>query len=525
MALHSARTVRSSLALLAGAAIGVASPSLGAGPTVAPMVRVTFPPLTEGEPFTGWMTLYLMAQDANLPAVFTPADGPFLDDPQPMYSMYVEGARAGDVIEFRPTLGFPGPFSVVDPGKYRGQVVLDREQSHTSWINEWSNLYTPIRWFEINDQPQVVQFPILNNGPSDLPAVPEVETFEIASPTMSAFMGSDEAVKVSVLYPRDYDPEREYATVYVIPGFAITREFGGDEREAYLFGAERMRKPDQHDSIWDDAFLVTVSPLGAWGHSLFSDSPANGPIGTALVNDVIPALEERFPISNDPATRLLMGHGSGGWAAIWLQMNYPEVFGGAWASSPDPVDFRAFFGTNIYSDRNFFLDAEGQHRAFYRSGGVVRATNREAAAMEEVMGPGLTSGKQLAGWQAAFGPINAAGDGPARLFDPESGEIDPQVAQAWRERDIGDMLRSRSDRYGPIFRDKIHIMAGAADNFSFNKAVELLANDLRTLGYAGGSGYVEIEEGLDFGAAETKTRERMYNEMREALEAAGIRTN
>jgi hypothetical protein len=525
MALPTARTVLSSLALLAGTAIGVASPALGAGPTVAPTVRVTLPPLTEGEPFTGWMTLYLMEQDANLPPAFTPADGPFLDDPQPMYSMYVEGARAGDVIEFRPTLGFPGPFAVVDPGKYRGQVVLDREQTHTSWLHEYSNLYTPIRWFEIDDQPQVVQFPIVNNGFHSLPLVPGVESFEIESPTMSAFMGDEASIKVSVLYPRDYDPEREYATVYVMPGFAITREFGGDEREAYLFGAERARTPEKHDAIWDDAFLVTVSPIGAWGHSLFSDSPANGPIGTAFVNDVIPAIEERFPVSTDPATRLLMGHGSGGWAAIWLQMNYPEVFGGAWASSPDPVDFRAFFGTDIYSDRNFFLDENGKHRAFYRSGGVVRATNREAAAMEEVMGPGLTSAKQLAGWQAAFGPINASGDAPARLFDPVTGDIDPQVAQAWRERDIGDMLRSRSEEYGPIFRDKIHIMVGDADNFSFNKSVELLAKDLRSLGYTGGSGYVVIEEGLEFGAAETQTRERMYNEMRRALEAAGIRAN
>src|SRR5690606_28559590 len=110
---------------------------------------------------------------------------------------------------------------------------------------------------------------------------------------------------------------------------------------------------------------------------------------------------------------------------------FPEVFGGAWAASPDPVDFRAFFGTDIYTDRNFFTDEKGAPRAFYRAGGVVRCTNQEAAAMEEVMGPNLTSAKQLAAWQAAFGPINNAGDGPARLFDPVTGEIDPRVAQAW----------------------------------------------------------------------------------------------
>lgn len=500
---------------------GTLTPALSAQ-TVPPTVRVTIPPLTEGEPFTGWMTLYLMSQDAALPAAFTPADGPFLDDPQPMFSMYVEGARAGDVLEFKPTRGFPGTFTEIPAGKYRGQVVLDRGQSHTSWLQEPENLYSPIRWFEVGEEAEFVQFPLMNNAMNPLPSIPNVEILEIESPTMSAFLGSDAEINVGVLYPRNYDPNREYAAVYLMPGLAMAREFGGDEREVYLVGAERVRKPDEHHAIWDDAFLITVSPQARWGHSLFADSPSNGPIETALINDVIPALEERFPIASNPEARLLMGHGAGGWAVVWLQMNHPEFFGGAWASSPDPVDFRAFMNTDIYSAQNFFTDEKGQTRGFYRAQGVVRATNQEAAAMEEIAGPGLTSGKQLAGWQAAFGPLNDAGDAPARLFDPVSGQIDPRVAQAWRERDIADLVRSRPDQFGPVFRDHIRIVSGDADNFWFNKGVEMLAKDLQTLGYTGGAGFVEIERETDFGAAETKSRQRMLNDMRRTLENAGL---
>src|SRR5690606_13932771 len=185
-----------------------------------------------------------------------------------------------------------GPFSEIEPGKYRGQVVLDREQTHTSWLYEYSNIYTPIRWFEVGEEPAFLQFPVLNNGMRDIPTIQGVETFHVESPTLSTFRGEEASIGVSVLLPRNYDPEREYATVFVMPGFAVTREFGGDELEAFLFGAERVRKPEQHHAIWDDAFLVTVSPLGPWGHTLFSDSPANGPMATALVNDVIPRSEE-----------------------------------------------------------------------------------------------------------------------------------------------------------------------------------------------------------------------------------------
>lgn len=490
--------------------------------SVAPTVRVTIPPLTRGEPFTGWMTMYLLGDDASLPLAFVPSDGPFLDDPQPIYSMYVDDAQAGDVIEFKPTRGFPGPFPEIPAGRYRAQIVLDRGQEHTSWVHEFGNLYSPIRRFEVTDESSFVQFPMLNNSFWPIPSIPDVEVIEIASPTMEGFGAENPDFKIGVVYPENYDPDREYAAVYLMPGFALAREFGGDEREAFNIGAERIRPNQDHHSIWADAFLFTISPQAQWGHSMFTDSPANGPVETALLGDIIPALEERFPLVAAPEGRLLLGHGAGGWAAIWLQMNHPETFGGAWAASPDPVDFRAFLNTDIYSDADFFVNDRGQPRGFYRTDGVVRCTNEEAAAMEEVMGPGLTSAKQLAGWQAAFGPVGDDGRTPARLFDPMTGRIDREVAQAWRERDISDRLRANPERYGPVFRDAIRIVVGESDNFTFHRAVRMLADELRELGYTGRSGYVEVQDGVDFGATEEISRSRMLDEMRETLGANNL---
>lgn len=490
--------------------------------TVPPTIRVTIPPMTEGEPFTGWMTLYLIGDDAELSPEFTPADGPFVQDPQPMYSMYVDAAEAGDVIEFRPTHGFPGGIAEMPAGRYRAQVVLDMFQKHTSWVHEYGNLYSPIRRFEVGPEADYIQFPMLSAGFWPHPEMPHVEVVEVPSPTMSVALGEDVRINVGVMFPKDYNPDREYPAVYLMPGFAMPREYGGDEREAYVVGLERIRRPDEHHEIWEDAFLITVSPQAAWGHSMFVDSPANGPVETALLTDVIPALEERFPLVAKPEARLLTGHGAGGWAAIWLQMNHPDTFGGAWATSPDPVDFRAFMNTDIYNDTNFFENERGQARGFYRSGGVVRSTNEEVAAMEEVMGPNLTSAKQLAGWQAAFGAVADDGRTPVRLFDPMTGAINPAAAQAWRDRDITDRLRSKPDVYGPVFRDSIHIVAGGDDNFSFNKAVSMLANQLRELGYVDGAGYVEVHDDLDFGAVETQTRMRMFDEMRATFGAGGL---
>ena len=75
-------------------------------------------------------------------------------------------------------------------------------------------------------------------------------------------------------------------------------------------------------------------------------------------------LDATFAALADPRARLLNGHSSGGWSSLWLQVTYPEFFGGTWSTSPDPVDFRDFQRINVYSPgENMFRDAEGKPRA------------------------------------------------------------------------------------------------------------------------------------------------------------------
>ena len=50
-------------------------------------------------------------------------------------------------------------------------------------------------------------------------------------------------------------------------------------------------------------------------------------------------LERRYRMDARPAGRLLIGHSSGGWATLWLQVSYPKLFGGTWSTAPDSVTF------------------------------------------------------------------------------------------------------------------------------------------------------------------------------------------
>ncbi|MFM8872344.1 MAG: alpha/beta hydrolase-fold protein, partial [Phycisphaerales bacterium] len=69
------------------------------------------------------------------------------------------------------------------------------------------------------------------------------------------------------------------------------------------------------------------------------DSAANGPRARALVEEFIPALERQFRLVRRPEARIVTGHSSGGWSALWLQLTHPETFGACFPSTPDPVDF------------------------------------------------------------------------------------------------------------------------------------------------------------------------------------------
>ena len=82
-------------------------------------------------------------------------------------------------------------------------------------------------------------------------------------------------------------------------------------------------------------------------------------------------IERTFPAIADPRARLLNGHSSGGWSSLWLQVTYPDVFGGTWSTSPDPVDFRDFQRINLYAPgENMFRDRDGKRRPIARMGAM-----------------------------------------------------------------------------------------------------------------------------------------------------------
>lgn len=405
---------------------------------------------------------------------------PSFFDPSAVYvaGLEIHNLEPGKTISVTTAVdAFPRSIAEAPAGAYDVQAILDLDHSFTYSGAGDGDLYSDISKVAAFDpsssEPVALTLAKRNSRPQppDTDAV-KLVTFE--SPGLSAFWGRPVEMRAGVILPPSYatSPKRRYPVVYQIHGF------GGSHRNAWRMApglVDRMAKGETPEMIY--VVLDGTCPLG---HHEFADSVNNGPWGRALTTEFIPYLEKAFRMDGVPRGRLLTGHSSGGWSTLWLQVTYPDVFGGTWSTSPDPVDFRSFTGPDLTKpeSENMYVDADGKPRNLARYKGRNILSIEEFGHLERVLGH---YGGQFASFEAVFSPKGPDGQ-PMPLFDRETGKIDPFVAKAWERYDISRILRNNWSRLGPKLKGKIHIIVGSDDTFHLEAAVALLQQELEKLG-------------------------------------------
>jgi hypothetical protein len=316
------------------------------------------------------------------------------------------------------------------------------------------------------------------------------------SERLSEFWGRDVHLGAHVLVPEGFDdhPEARYPLMVFHGHFPA--DFGGfrseppdpdleceyserfqvdcynriEQEEAYAL-YQQWIAPDfprylvieiQHaNPYYDDSYAVNSENLG--------------PYGDAITYELVPFIEERFRGLGEPWARFLYGGSTGGWEALAAQVLYPDEYNGCFAACPDPIDFRDYMTVDIYEDENAYFE-RGPFGSVLRPGhrnwlGHVGATIQGFNHYELALGTRNRSGDQFDIWEAVYSPQSEDGY-PRRLWDKESGEIDPEVAAFWRESyDLGHILRRDWKTLGPKLVGKIHIYCGDMDNYYLNNAV------------------------------------------------------
>ncbi|HND87394.1 MAG TPA: hypothetical protein PK971_03650 [Saprospiraceae bacterium] len=236
-------------------------------------------------------------------------------------------------------------------------------------------------------------------------------------------------------------------------------------------------------------------PCPFYDDSYAVNSANVGPYGDAIMYELIPEIERQFRGIGQGWARFAYGGSTGGWEALAVQVFYPDEFNGCFAACPDPVDFRAYTTVNIYEDKNAYY-REGDFDRIERPGlrnylGHVSASVRGLNHYELVLGTRGRSGQQFDIWEAVFSP--AGHDGyPQRIWDKVTGEINPKVAEHWRENyDLTHIIRRDWAKNGSKWKGKIHIYCGDMDNFYLNNAVYLAEEMLKGLSNPNYEGQVD----------------------------------
>jgi len=433
----------------------------------------------------GRLVIAIASDTAKLPPNTSLLDAPFWDDSQPMFALDVPANPTGqrmtldsdtpalDVSTLRP--------DALPPGTYRAHARLILNRCSSNWRSCPGNFYSPEVAFTIKPgqiTPVLLALTEITAAPTWQDTPGRVELVEVQSALLSTFHARKVTLRAGVVIPLNYDPTRQYAAIYEVPGF------GGDHRSAKQRAAsDASASPasSPRATLAREAFWIVLDPESPNGHTLFADSANNGPVGQALISELIPAIEKRYNLAPRPEARLLRGHSSGGWSTLWLALTYPQTFGAAWSTSPDPVDFRAFQLIDIYSATNIYSPdpAQPDFPSFRRNGKAVMTVRQENAG-ERMVGANQTSGMQWASWQAVIGS-RSPDNHPVALFDSVTGDIDPTQLPRWRDFDIAERVRRAPQTMIPLLNDRVRLVCGDDDSFFLNLAVRLLQADVTRL--------------------------------------------
>jgi hypothetical protein len=487
---------------------------------------VSYPASQAGGAIDGRVILLLSRDLTREPRSHVEANEP-LASPY-LFGLNVENLAPGiDAVLNDNAFGWPAAhLAAIPSGDYLVQAVLNRyETFHLAdgrtlklppdkgegqqWAKKPGNLYsTPLKVHVDAEHPVRVALildqiipPIAPKSDSEF-----IRHIRIRSELLSRFWGRDVFLGAHILVPKGFDahPQSRYPLMVFhghypddISGFRTTPpdpNLAPDYSERFhLAGYNRIQQQEAYAFYkkWISAdfprfLVVEIEHANPYYDDSYAVNSANlGPYGDAINKELIPEIERRFHGIGAGWARFTYGGSTGGWEALATQVFYPDMYNGAFAACPDPIDFRAYTIVNIYKDRNAYTlqgEASAVERPAFRNYlGEVFATQRDENYMELTQGDRSRSGGQYDIWQAVFSPVGADGY-PKPIFDKVSGVIDAGVAAYWREHfDLAHIVARDWATLAPKLQGKIHLYVGNGDNYYLTDSVYYAQEVLESL--------------------------------------------
>ena len=442
---------------------------------------------------------------------------------QIIFGLDVEDWKPGEARTMDATnagvFGYPvHSLRLLQSGEYSVQALVDRyETFHRAdgrvlklptdrgegrqWNRAPGNLYS---------KPQKLRIDPATSGrialtlTEEIPPIPAtvdtafVKHISVQSERLSKFWGRPIVLGAHVLLPAGFEAHPEARFPLMVFHGHFPSDIGGFRTEApdpklqpnyserfRIHGYNRIEQEEAYRfyQTWTNKgfprfLVVELQHANQFYDDSYAVNSANlGPYGDAINYELIPEIEKRFRGIGAGWARFVYGGSTGGWEALATKVFYPDLYNATFVACPDPIDFRAYTVVNIYEDKNaYFL--EGAHKRVPRPGlrdfrDLPTGTMQDLNYYELALGTKSRSGQQWDIWEAVFSPVGDDGY-PRRIFDKVTGDIDPKVAEYWREHyDLRHIMQRDWATLGPKLRGKIHLYCGTLDNFYLNNAVKL----------------------------------------------------
>ncbi len=446
---------------------------------------------------------------------------------QLIFGIDVDGMQPGQEIVIDETaFGFPiRSLSNIPKGDYYVQALINRYEpfklktGHTvklppdqgegqHWNTKPGNFYSKPQKISIdpssNENFKVVMNQTIESikGPADTKYIKHIK---IQSQKLTEFYGKPMFLGAHVLLPEGFDEHPNAHYPIMIYHGHFPEDFGGFSTEAPdpkmdtsdysdrfgIYGYNKFQKQEAYNFYkqWVSKnfprfLVIEIQHANPYYDDSYAVNSANlGPYGDAIMYELLPEIEKKFRGIGQGWARFTYGGSTGGWEALAVQMFYPDEFNGCFAACPDPVDFRSYSLVDIYKDKNAFWyesDFKKLPRPAHRNYlGQIQNTMEETNHYELALGTHSRSGQQWDIWEAVYSPQGDDGY-PKRIFNKETGEIDREVANYWKEHyDLRYILERDWKTLGPKLEGKIHIYCGDMDNYYLNDAVYRMENFLK----------------------------------------------
>ena len=282
------------------------------------------------------------------------------------------------------------------------------------------------------------------------------------------------------------DPCQREVYVYLPPGFQGGPANQGPPLVLVLAGFTGVGGGQLRGTPWEPSFPQRYEALLAAGHaepcafafpdaftryggSQYMNSPATGRYEDYLLEELLPAVEQRFGVGGRRARRGVMGKSSGGYGALCLGRDRPDVFGSLGVHAGDACfeycylpDLPKAAAALLGSDPAAWLDALKRRARETKLGGADHPVLNVLAMA------------------AHYSPRASAPLGLELPFEPETARLRPEIWERWLSHDPVRFVPRAGDAYRRL--GGVYLDCGTRDEFHLRWGTRMVAEALRAHG-------------------------------------------